>query len=55
MIGKIQYESEADLLSIESSHEPIDYAREIGNVVVHFTSKNNPVLIEKGIPTLQSG
>ena len=26
--------------------KPIDFAREIGNVVVHFTKNNLPVLIE---------
>lgn len=46
IVGTIQYEPQADVLSIESSREKIDYAREVGNVVVHFTSTHNPVLIE---------
>ncbi len=44
--AKISYESEADVLSWEITEKPIDYATEIGNVVVHFTKKNVPVLIE---------
>ena len=43
---KINYEPEADVLSIESSPAPIDYAKEVGNVVVHFTRNNQPVLLE---------
>lgn len=44
--NKISYESEADVLSVEASNKPIDYAMEIGNVVVHFTKKDEPVLFE---------
>lgn len=43
---KISYEPEADVLMWEVSNKPIDYAREIGNVIVHFNKTNNPVLIE---------
>ena len=43
---KINYEPEADVLSVESSPAPIDYAKEVGNVVVHFTRDNQPVLLE---------
>lgn len=43
---KINYEAEADVLTIESSPAPIDYAKEVGNVVVHFTRDNQPVLLE---------
>ena len=44
---KISYEPEADVLTWETGkNENIDYAQEIGNVVVHFSKKNNPVLIE---------
>jgi len=46
MRNKISYESEADVLTVEVSNKPIDYAKEIGNVVVHFTKKNEPVLFE---------
>ncbi len=43
---KISYEPEADVLMWEIIDKPIDYAKEIGNVVVHFTKNNIPVLIE---------
>ncbi len=44
--AKISYEPEADVLMWEITDEPIDFAKEIGNVVVHFTKNNTPVLIE---------
>ena len=43
---KINYEPEADVLTYEITSQPIDYAKEIGNIVVHFTKNNIPVLIE---------
>lgn len=43
---KISYEPEADILIWEITNKPIDFAKEIGNVVVHFTKNNMPVLIE---------
>jgi len=43
---KISYEPEADVLTYELTNQPIDYAKEIGNVVVHFTKDNTPVLVE---------
>lgn len=43
---KLSYEPEADVLTYEITNQPIDYAKEIGNVVVHFTKNNIPVLIE---------
>lgn len=44
---KITYDPEADILSLES-REPaeIDYATEMGNIIVHFSKKNKPILIE---------
>jgi len=42
----MKYEPEADVFSWEITGKPIDYAKEIGNIVVHFTEKNTPVLIE---------
>jgi len=44
--AKISYEPEADVLMWEITDKPIDYAKEIGNVVVHFTKDGVPVLIE---------
>jgi len=43
---KISYEPEADVLMWEITDKPIDYAKEIGNVIVHFTKDGVPVLIE---------
>lgn len=43
---KISYEPEADVLTYEITNQPIDYAKEIGNIVVHFTKNNIPVLVE---------
>ena len=43
---RISYEPEADVLTWELTDKPVDYAKEIGNVVVHFTKNNNPVLVE---------
>ena len=44
--AKISYERQADVLTWKIKGDPIDYASEIGNVVVHFTKNNRPVLIE---------
>ena len=43
---KISYEPEADVLMWEIANQRIDYAEQIGDVIVHFTKKNTPVLIE---------
>ncbi len=42
----VSYEKEADVLSWELNDEPIDYAEEAGNVVVHFSKKHVPVFVE---------
>ena len=45
--GKISYEPEADVLTWEISQDaPIESARELGNMVIHFTKNNVPVLVE---------
>lgn len=38
--AKISYEPEADVLMREITDKPIDYAKEIGSVAVHFTKNN---------------
>jgi len=43
---RISYEPEADVLAWELSDRPIDFAEEMGNIIVHFTKNNAPVLIE---------
>lgn len=43
---KMDYEPEADVLRIETSHKPIEYAIEIGNVIIHFSPEGIPVYFE---------
>jgi uncharacterized protein YuzE len=44
---QVSYDRDADVLSRELSQEgKIDYASEMGNVVVHFTKENKPVYLE---------
>lgn len=43
---KISYEPEADVLRVELSSSPIDYAEELGFFVVHYTKKRIPVYVE---------
>lgn len=43
---KIRYEPEADVLTWELSGKQIYSAQEMGNVVVHVTKDDQPVLVE---------
>ncbi len=43
---KISYNREQDILVYEVNDEPIDYAEEFGNIIVHFTKEGKPVLLE---------
>ncbi|MFQ6083943.1 MAG: DUF2283 domain-containing protein [Candidatus Aminicenantia bacterium] len=43
---KISYDPEGDVLRIEISKKPIEYAMEIGNIIVHFSPKDLPVYLE---------
>lgn len=43
---KLTYEPEADVLTWEISSRGIDHAKEIGNMVVHFSKSNTPVLVK---------
>ncbi|MDP3947309.1 MAG: DUF2283 domain-containing protein [bacterium] len=43
---KMSYEPEADVLRVEVGKRPIDYATEVGNVVVHFDYGGIPVYFE---------
>lgn len=43
---KMSYEPEADILRVEVGKSPIDYAFELGNVIVHFNKKGIPVYFE---------
>ncbi|MDO8523388.1 MAG: DUF2283 domain-containing protein [bacterium] len=42
----MKYDSEADVLSWELSGAKIDHAVEMGKMIVHFSPKNIPVLLE---------
>ena len=42
----MSYESEANVLRVELGRAPIEYASEIGNIVVHFNRKGTPVYVE---------
>lgn len=45
--SKISYDADADVLMLaQKKGARIDHARELGNFVVHFTKKGEPVLIE---------
>jgi len=43
---KIRYSKDVDVLLVELSHKPIDYAEESGQLIVHFTKAGEPVLVE---------
>ncbi|MFP3869979.1 MAG: DUF2283 domain-containing protein [Syntrophobacteria bacterium] len=43
---KISYSREDDVMLIEVSSEPIDFAEEMGPFIVHFTEDRKPVLLE---------
>ncbi len=43
---KISYNREQDILIYEISDESIDYALEVGPIIVHFTKEGKPVLLE---------
>jgi uncharacterized protein YuzE len=43
---RIRYSRDEDILIIEFSDEKIDYAEEMGPVIVHFTEDGKPVMLE---------
>ena len=43
---KISYNRDQDVLMYEVSEETIDYAEEVGPIIVHFTKEAKPVLLE---------
>lgn len=43
---KLGYDPESDVLRVEISKRPIDYATEVGNIVVHFSPEGLPVYLE---------
>lgn len=43
---KVKYSSDADALLIELSDKKIEYAEDQGNIIIHYTSEDEPVLLE---------
>jgi len=43
---KINYDRKEDILMIETGPGKIDYAEEMGPLIVHFTKNGRPVLLE---------
>ena len=43
---KISYNREDDVMILEVSDDKIDFAEEMGPIVVHFTKDRKPVLLE---------
>jgi uncharacterized protein YuzE len=43
---RIRYSRDEDMLIIEFSDEKIDYAEEMGPIIVHFTEDGKPVMLE---------
>ncbi len=43
---KIRYSKDVDALHIELSSKPIAYAEDEGQIIVHFSQDDEPVLIE---------
>lgn len=46
MKTKIEYEKEDDVLMIWFSKKKIDFAEQEGDAIMHFSKKNEPVLLE---------
>lgn len=43
---RIRYSKDLDALIIELSDKPIDHAEEEGQIIIHFSKDNEPVLME---------
>ncbi len=43
---KVKYSKEDDVLMIELNKQPIDYAEQSGDLIVHFSPKREAVLLE---------
>jgi hypothetical protein len=42
----MNYDIESNILSWEISKGEISYAREFGNLIIHFSANNKPILME---------
>ncbi len=43
---RMRYSRDVDVLLVELSGKPIDYAEEEGQIIVHFSKEGEPVLLE---------
>lgn len=43
---KVKYSPEEDILMYEVSKAKIDHAEEIGDIIVHYSKRRKPVLLE---------
>ena len=43
---KFRYDKEDNALMIWFSREPVDYAQQEKNLIIHFSKENKPVLME---------
>lgn len=43
---KVKYSKDVDTLIIELSDKNIDYADDKGNIIIHYTVEDEPVLLE---------
>lgn len=43
---RFRYDKDDDVLNIWMSKEPVDFAEQDKNIVVHFSKENKPVLLE---------
>lgn len=45
-MSTIRYSKDVDMLLIDLSADPVDYAEESGPFIVHFSKEGKPVLME---------
>jgi uncharacterized protein YuzE len=45
-MAKVRYSKDVDTLLIELSTQPIEYAEESGQFIVHFNKQGEPVILE---------
>ena len=43
---KMNYDRSEDILTVETAPGDIDYAEEMGPIIVHFTEDGKPVVLE---------
>lgn len=43
---KVKYSKDVDALMIELSDKKIDYADDKGNIIIHYSIEDEPVLLE---------